>query len=140
MKWCVGKSEHTFPAIALGFLEKVDIGREKDDYKEIVVACNNLKKDFSRVLGEDGIFLYPSFPVVAPFHHQPLLMPFNFSYPAIFNILGLPVTQCPLGLGEDKVPLGIQVVANTNQDHLCLAVANELERAFGGWVSPSDIE
>lgn len=139
LKWCVGKSEHTFPAIAIGFLEKVDVGHDKEDYAEIVSVCKKLKSDFQRVLGEDGIFLYPSFPVVAPFHYQPLLMPFNFAYPAIFNILALPVTQCPLGLGEEGVPLGIQVVASPYNDHLCLAMACELERAFGGWVSPSDI-
>jgi len=33
-------------------------------------------------------------------------------------------------------PLGIQVIANFNQDRLCLAVAEELERAFGGWARP----
>jgi len=29
------------------------------------------------------------------------------------------------------------VVAAPYNDHLCFAVAKELERAFGGWVPPS---
>ena len=33
----------------------------------------------------------------------------------------------------------LQVVGNLNNDHLTLAVAAELERAFGGWVCPSPI-
>lgn len=56
--------------------------------------------------------------------------------PGIFNILGLPVTQCPLGLNQHGLPLGVQVVAGRFQDHLTLAVARHLERAFGGWKEP----
>ena len=79
----------------------------------------------------------PSHPHVAPYHNHPVFTPFNFAYTGLFNALGFPVTQCPLGLSSSKgVPLGIQVVAAPYQDHLCLAVAQELEKSFGGWVSP----
>lgn len=98
--------------------------------------CHNLEKDFVEMLGKTGIFLYPTHPRTAPFHHQPLLMPFNFAYTAIFNALGLPATHVPLGFDKQGLPLGIQVVSSHYNDHLCLAVAQELERAFGGWVCP----
>ncbi|PWA28858.1 hypothetical protein CCH79_00012866 [Gambusia affinis] len=58
------------------------------------------------------------------------------TYMGILNILGLPVTQCPLGLGEEGLPLGVQVVAGKLQDHLPLAVALYLEKTFGGWRDP----
>lgn len=48
----------------------------------------------------------------------------------------MPACQIPLGLGSEGVPLGLQVVANYNNDRLCLAVACELEKAFGGWKAP----
>ncbi len=51
----------------------------------------------------------------------------------IFNILGLPVTQCPLGLSEEGLPLGVQIVTGKLQDRLSLATALYLEKAFGGW-------
>lgn len=54
----------------------------------------------------------------------------------IFNILGLPVTQCPLGLSSDGLPLGVQIVAGKLQDRLSLATALYLEKAFGGWKDP----
>lgn len=54
----------------------------------------------------------------------------------ILNILGLPVTQCPLGLSRERLPLGVQVVAGKFQDRLPLAVALYLEKSFGGWVDP----
>lgn len=56
--------------------------------------------------------------------------------PGIINTLGLPVTQCPLGLGEEGLPLGVQVVAGKLQDHLTLDVALFLEKTFGGWRDP----
>jgi len=55
---------------------------------------------------------------------------------ALFNLLGLPVTEVPLGLNEAGLPLGVQVVAGRDRDHVSIAVAAELERAFGGWVPP----
>ncbi|GAB6030749.1 Fatty-acid amide hydrolase 2 [Chamberlinius hualienensis] len=139
LKWVVGKSQFTLPAIGLGLLEKVEVGKQSEDYKELSIACRRLKQDIQRVIGDDGVLLYPSFPVTAPYHYQPLIMPFNFVYAAIFNVIGFPVTQVPLGLGNEGLPLGIQVAANTNNDHLCLAVARELEKGFKGWVCPSKI-
>ena len=55
---------------------------------------------------------------------------------AAFNLLGLPATEVPLGLNERGLPLGVQVAAARGRDHLSIAVAIELERAFGGWVPP----
>ena len=48
----------------------------------------------------------------------------------------MPVTQVPLGLNSEGLPLGVQVGATHGNDHLTVAVAMELERAFGGWVPP----
>jgi MYXO-CTERM domain-containing protein len=78
--------------------------------------------------------LYPPYPTPAPRHNQPLFSPFNWVYTAIFNVLELPVTAAPLGLNERGLPLGVQIAATHGNDHLTLAVALELERAFGGWV------
>lgn len=53
----------------------------------------------------------------------------------IFNVLGLPFTAVPLGMRpKEELPVGLQIVANRNQDRLCLAVASELERVFGGSI------
>lgn len=70
-------------------------------------------------------------------HYEPSFYPFNFVYTAIFNVLDVPVTAIPVGLSRDGMPLGVQVVAAKGNDGLCLRVAQELEREFGGWVEPS---
>jgi fatty acid amide hydrolase 2 len=61
----------------------------------------------------------------------------NFPFSGIFNALELPVTQVPLGLDANGLPLGIQVVGAKGCDHLTIAVAMQLEKAFGGWTPPS---
>lgn len=91
---------------------------------------------FTEMLGENGVFLFPTHPTPALYHNEPLAKPFNFSYTALVNLLGMPATSIPLGLGREGLPIGIQVIANFDQDRLCLAVAEEIERAFGGWVEP----
>ncbi len=65
------------------------------------------------LLGDDGVLLVPSFPTPAFYHYQSLSKPFNFAYTAIFNVLGFPITQVPLGLGSWGVPLGLQVILKT---------------------------
>jgi fatty acid amide hydrolase 2 len=108
-------------------------------------------------LGDDGILLYPSHPFPALYHYSAHLRIWNFSYTAIINALKLPATQVPMGLNSKGLPLGVQVrerqhylfkkqlgniylefqvIGNMNCDRQCIAVAEELERAFGGWVPP----
>ncbi len=55
---------------------------------------------------------------------------------AVLNLAAVPVTQVPLGLNGDGLPLGVQVAAGAGRDHVSIAVAQELERVFGGWAPP----
>ncbi|XP_078520207.1 fatty-acid amide hydrolase 2 [Lissotriton helveticus] len=135
LKWPLGLSVHTLPAIGLALTERFTALNEGGNEKMRNMA-QSLRTELENLLGKDGVLLYPSHPRVAPKHHLPLGVPFNFAYTGIFNILGFPVTQCPLGLGKEGLPVGIQVVANHFNDHLTLAVARYLEKAFGGWAVP----
>ncbi|XP_037614439.1 fatty-acid amide hydrolase 2-A-like [Sebastes umbrosus] len=133
LKWMMGKSAHTIPAIGLALLEMTHVSKPSTFF---IQQKEKLQKEVDELLGTDGVFLYPSHPRVAPKHHHPLFRPFDFVYTGIINILGLPVTQCPLGMGEEGLPLGVQVVAGKLQDHLTLEVALYLEKTFGGWREP----
>ena len=55
----------------------------------------------------------------------------------MFNLAGVPVTEVPLGLTDGGLPVGVQVAAPRDQDHVSIAAAVELERVFGGWVAPA---
>ncbi|XP_013776340.2 fatty-acid amide hydrolase 2-like [Limulus polyphemus] len=139
LKWMCMLSKHTLPAIGLSIFEKLCSAVGSEERSQFVNMCTDLQCEFQELLGDEGIFLYPPHPEPALFHHQTIFKTYSIGYTAIFNVLGLPVTQCPLGLSKDGLPLGIQVVAGKNNDHLTLALAVELEKMFGGWVCPSPI-
>uniref|UniRef100_A0A671P5B3 Fatty acid amide hydrolase 2b n=1 Tax=Sinocyclocheilus anshuiensis TaxID=1608454 RepID=A0A671P5B3_9TELE len=81
----------------------------------------NLVK-MENLLGTDGVLLYPSHPLLAP-----NTIPFSLYITSVTL-----VTICPLGLSKERLPLGVQVVTGKLQDHLPLAVALYLDKAFGG--------
>jgi len=139
LKSIIGQSEHTFAAIVLAIGEKLTLPSNHPTSQKMIAMCDELLRELQELLGDDGVLLVPPHPTAALYHNQPLTKPLNAAYTAIFNILGLPVTQVPLGIGSWGVPVGVQVVANLHNDHLTLAVAAELERAFGGWVNPSSV-
>jgi fatty acid amide hydrolase 2 len=57
---------------------------------------------------------------------------------ATFNLLGLPVTETPLGLSaKTRLPLGVQIAAAPGGDHRTIAAALEIEKRLGGWVPPT---
>lgn len=136
LKWLIGQSNHTFVGIMTAITEHQGIQYGTDKYHYMVRQRNELLEEMKAMLGDNGVLIYPTHPTVAPYHNEPIVRALNFSYTAIINVLGLPSTAVPLGLGREGLPIGLQVVANVNQDRLCLAVACELERAFGGWVAP----
>ncbi|ODM86874.1 Fatty-acid amide hydrolase 2, partial [Orchesella cincta] len=136
--FCFRLSPHTLPAIMLGIIEKMAyIGNQLPRHKLLIEMGYSLAKEIQDVLKDDAVLLYPSFPSPAPRHYVSLFRPADFSYCAVFNVLGVPVTQVPLGLGSKGLPLGVQVVGGMHSDHITISVAEELERAFGGWVQPS---
>ena len=127
------RSPHTIPSIALTIVERIP-NKYNRKFQDL---AHKTFEEIQRLLGDDGVLLFPTFPQAAPFHRWPILMnTFDYIYCGIFNALGLPSTQCPLGLNREKLPLGIQCVSARGHDRLSLAVAKELEEALGGWVPP----
>ncbi|KAI5642150.1 amidase domain-containing protein [Phthorimaea operculella] len=135
----VGLSGNTLIGLFTALFDRSGVEYGSERYKYYLKLREDLEKYFKDMLGDDGVFLYPTHPTPAPYHNEPLVKPMNFSYTAIINCLGMPATTVPLGLGKEGLPIGIQVVANHNNDRLCLAVAEELDKAFGGWIEPHKV-
>ena len=129
------RSEHTLPAVALTILERAATRMPKRTQR-FVEQGRALADEIEDFLGDHGVMLFPSYTSVAPKHNAPFFPPVNWVYTAVFNIAQVPVTQVPLGLNEQGLPLGVQVVGARGQDHLTIAVALELEKLFGGWRLP----
>ena len=131
LKWTMGQSNHTLPAIGLALAEMIPASTEK-----FVKMGRELRHELMDIMGNDGVLLYPSYSSPAPRHYQPLFQFNHWIYTAIMNAMGFPSTQVPLGLSKKGLPLGVQVVGAPGNDHVTIAVALELEKIFGGWTPP----
>lgn len=112
--------------------------REKEQWAR--KESKQLKEQILNALGDNGVLIYPSAPWPASYHYTAFFRPWNFNLFSIWNAMKLPVTQVPLGLGSEGLPVGIQVVTAPYQDRLGIAVAAALEKQFGGYVPPFKTE
>lgn len=133
-KCLFGLSDHTVPALALCVLERVMEWMPKRRQRLVELGAT-LRQKLKNLIGS-GVMVVPSLPLPAPKHNHLLFRVPDVAATCIYNALEFPVTQVPLGLNEGGLPVGVQVVANHNQDHLCIAVAESLEKEFGGWCPP----
>jgi fatty acid amide hydrolase 2 len=128
------RGPHTLPTritMAAEMLPQISAGRRD----RLLSAGRTLASELLEAIG-DGILLHPAHPRVAPRHGSTIGRSWLLTPAAVFNLAGVPVTEVPLGLSLKGLPLGVQVAAGPGNDHLSIAVANELERTFGGWVAP----
>ncbi|RWS18879.1 Fatty-acid amide hydrolase 2-like protein [Leptotrombidium deliense] len=132
IKSVFGMSCHTVRGTLCGLLNNCN--SKFDSTKSEFVDL--LRCKFNEVLGPNAVFLYPSGAEIDLFSTQTLLELYSLGYTSVFNVLGVPVTQCPLGLNSNGLPLGLQIATTPFNDHISIAVATELELHFGGWKPP----
>ncbi|MCH6469408.1 amidase [Sinomonas terrae] len=90
----------------------------------------------TRFLGEHQILLLPVASATAPLIGTSVVEVDGQQVPRsqlgascrAISILGLPSAVVPVGLGDDGMPIGIQVVGRRFHDHEVLAIAHEIER------------
>jgi fatty acid amide hydrolase 2 len=131
-----GRGPHTPVFLMTLAMERANKYMPQGRTRKAIAAARSLQAEVTAMLGE-GLLLHHPFARVAPRHNATVGRPWVITAAASFNLLGLPVTQVPLGLSERSgLPLGVQVAAAPGNDHLSIAAALELERACGGWVDP----
>ncbi|XP_031338766.1 fatty-acid amide hydrolase 2-B-like isoform X3 [Photinus pyralis] len=130
----IGKSHITFTHTCLGILNCVYRCLGSTDNSDEHV--NTIRNQLQDTLGSNGVLLLPTHPTAANFHGGVTSKLYDYGYTAIINILGLPATQCPVGLNSAGLPLGVQVISATCNDRLTLRVAEEIDKLFGGWIPP----
>jgi amidase len=55
---------------------------------------------------------------------------------SIATLTGLPATAMPIGLSNDGLPIGMQIIGPYLEDRTTIAFADLLEREFGGFIAP----
>lgn len=138
-KCLIGTSEFPLNAIVSGFLEKLGSKEGTGKHKYLTNKAEQLRHRFNKLLGDDGVLIMASHPQPAT-HHQTSIFKFlNCTYTAVGNVLHAPITQCPVGMSREGLPIGIQIISRSFNDRLSLAVAVELEKLFGGWIPPAKV-
>jgi fatty acid amide hydrolase 2 len=130
-----GTGPHTLPTLLLIAVERASGRVPEKRVRRAVAAAKSLATEVEGVMG-DGVLLHPPHARVAPKHGRTVGRAWAITPTAIFNLLQMPVTQVPMGLDRRGLPLGVQVVAPRDADHVSIACALELERVVGGWVPP----
>ncbi|XP_015117882.1 fatty-acid amide hydrolase 2-B [Diachasma alloeum] len=137
LKSLVGQSEYSKSAIFMSIFKDLNGCVFPSDGPIYLKKLEDLRIKLLKQLGDDGVFLYPTFTRGAPLLGQSVFHISAGMYCLLCNLLGFPSTQVPMGLDAKGLPIGFQVFAAPHQDRLCLGVARELEKAFGGWTPPT---
>lgn len=81
------QNKHTMPALFLALAEQLPLKNPK----HYIELGDQIRNELRIILGDDGVIFFPSFPVVAPYHSQPLVSnPLDWIYYGTFNALGFP--------------------------------------------------
>ncbi|XP_055940186.1 fatty-acid amide hydrolase 2-B-like isoform X1 [Argiope bruennichi] len=139
LKSFIGKSVLNFTNLAILNFSFISEWYMHDKVSYYEKMSEDWSTEFNKLLDENTVLLMPTSPVIAPYHSESTLLIPIVCYSGIFNITGLPVTHCPMGLTKKGLPYGIQIVGRANNDALTIACAIELEKAFGGWKSPGEL-
>ncbi|XP_017073503.2 fatty-acid amide hydrolase 2-A [Drosophila eugracilis] len=131
-----GHSSYTTNALVFELTRRTDAFMSKSKLKSYLEETSELIGEFKDLLGDNGVLICPTLNLPAPRQKWSLISLWGVDYTLLFNVLGLPVTHVPMGLNDRGLPIGLSVIGAPNQDRLCLRVAVELERAFGGWKPP----
>jgi amidase len=67
---------------------------------------------------------------------KPYSYPDQLAWPGIATLPGLPATAIPLGLSQQGLPVGVQILGPWLEDRTPLKLAELIEREFGGFVPP----
>lgn len=98
-------------------------------------AIERVKNDPDLIFGETQLILSPSTLTEAPLREStgdPLLC-------RAWTALGIPSINLPIGFGQNRLPIGLQLAARPGQDDLLLAAASRIAQYLGITAAPKPV-
>jgi amidase len=129
----------TLHPLLTGWLEKLEA------YRTDLSGFQGYWAELDRYEGEMFAFLSNYDAIVGPVYTQPALphgasiLDVNFrgfSHTMAYNLTGWPAAVVRCGESSSGLPIGVQVIARPWREDVALALADSLEKAFGGWKAP----
>jgi Amidase len=108
-------------------------------FADLFMQWHQFKSRITHFLADHEAMLCPSCAIAAPTHDTDMksLEATMLSYTAPFGITGWPVAVVRVGMSEEGLPIGVQIVGKSFQEPVELAVARFPERESGGFVAPA---
>ncbi len=100
-----GRSRYTAPLLLTLASENVSQFLPERLERRALAAERDLAEQVAEAIG-DGVLLHPPFARVAPRHRRTIGRPWMLAPMALFNLLGLPVTEVPDGTERCRPPAG----------------------------------
>ncbi len=101
-----GRGNHTTAIMITLAVERLHDHMPAGRTRRALAAVHALREEVAGILGDDAVLLHHPHPRVAPKHGATVGRAWVITPSAVFNLLGLPVTQVPLGLNGRGLPLG----------------------------------
>jgi aspartyl-tRNA(Asn)/glutamyl-tRNA(Gln) amidotransferase subunit A len=99
-----------------------------------------IARDFAAAFKQVDVILTPTTPstafAIGEKSDDPIAMYLNDVFTVPVNLAGLPGISVPAGLGEDGLPLGLQVIGRAFDEETMLRVAGVIESAAGFTARP----
>jgi fatty acid amide hydrolase 2 len=142
LKLIFGMSKHTKESISTVLFglpipkDRVDAYKMCEKYE---LWVSEMRKELETTIGDFGCIVMPTLPTVAHKHGQALMRAGEARFSWFWNVAQCPVTHVTIRLDKAHgLPLGLALASKPGNDALTIAVAEEIERTFGGWT-PSSI-
>jgi amidase len=105
-----------------------------EDIERSIFLWDRFNRSMTEFMASYDMVLTPAAPWVAPPIGGERVEDYVYMLP--FSLTGWPCAVVRAGTSPDGLPIGVQLAARPWRDHVALAAAGVVERAFGGWVAP----
>lgn len=139
LKYITFRSDHMFMPIFYNLIRRSLHLLPKSFTDKVHHDIDVLEKQLYDLLDDNTVLLLPTFFSTALFHDLTKANMLDAGILSIFNALGLPATNCPIGMDENGLPIGMQIVTGQYYDRLSISLAQEVEKIRGGWKPPCPI-
>jgi aspartyl-tRNA(Asn)/glutamyl-tRNA(Gln) amidotransferase subunit A len=110
-----------------------------EDYLRAMAGRRTLQREVDGALASREALLLPTLPITAPAIGQATVTIDGTAHPVrnltlrltqLFNITGHPAVSLPAGLGDNGLPVGVQVVGSQHDTHALMQTALSIELAL----------
>ncbi|MFN2098499.1 amidase [Altererythrobacter sp. MF3-039] len=112
--------------------------RAEGDWAEDQQLLEKTRDAVRVIVAQHGFLIMPTAPN-APFAHSDKEPAGQADFTGLANFAGLPAISLPMGWTDDRLPLGVQIVAQSGAEAGLFALARQLDAKLGAYRAPQPL-